>query len=365
METIIMSAVILALIVIVFLLLLRPKTGDNSTIALQQQLDGLRTQMAESLKNNTELVNKQLTSLIGEVNKQLDNVTGQVGTRLDSTARVVADVQKGLGSLTERSERIFEVGKDIASLQEILKAPKLRGSLGELFLGDLLAQVFPKANYDLQYKFKSGETVDAVIHLGQGMVPVDAKFPLENLRKVLEAQNETDKKAAKKKFVTDVKKHIDAVATKYILPDEGTFDFALIYIPAENVYYETIIKDEVLGEDISISAYALERKVVPVSPNSFYAYIQAIVLGLRGMRIEKSASEIIQQLARLKGDFGRFQEEFDILGKHITNIKNKYDDSARRLDTLGSKLLNTGDDHCGELPGTTVDSPNLIVDKKA
>ncbi len=351
MITYILIAIIVGLIVFVALLLKKPQGQDQSVMMFQQQLESLRTQMAESLKTNTESVNHQLVSIIDQVNKQLSSVTTQmissqknVGDRLDNAARVVADVQKGLGTLTQASQQIFEVGKDIASLQEILRSPKLRGTLGELFLGDLLAQLLPCNHFSLQYKFRSGEAVDAVIHLGQGLVPVDSKFPLENFRRIVEAQNDTDRKAARKKFISDVKKHVDAIATKYILPDEGTFDFALMYIPAENVYYETIIKDEVAGEETTISSYALERRVVPVSPNSFYAYLQAIVLGLRGMRIEKSAQEIIRQLARLKGDFGRFQEEFDILGKHITNVKNKYDDSARRLGTLGEKLIQAGDE---------------------
>jgi DNA recombination protein RmuC len=178
---------------------------------------------------------------------------------------------------------------------------------------------------------------------------VDSKFPLENFKRMIDAAEDADRKAARKKFVSDVKKHIDAVASKYILPDEGTFDFALMYIPAENVYYETIIKDDTV-EETNICSYALERRVIPVSPNSFYAYLQAIVLGLRGMRVEKSAQQIIQQLARLKGDFARFSDDFEILGKHITNIKNKYDDSSRRLENFNNKLGIAGE-AAPQLPG--------------
>ena len=136
---------------------------------------------------------------------------------------------------------------------------------------------------------------------------------------------------------------MDAIASKYILPDEGTFDFALMYVPAENVYYETITKDDSAGDAASISEYALSKKVIPVSPNSFYAYIQAIVLGLKGLRVEKSATEILKHLARLKGDFGRFKEDFDVLGRHITNIKNKYDEATKKFDNFGDKLLSTGE----------------------
>ncbi|MHB9155011.1 MAG: DNA recombination protein RmuC [Endomicrobiales bacterium] len=358
MITVILLIIVVLLVALVLWQLRKPPAPDQSLVLLQQQLENLRHQVADSLKNNTDSVNQQLVSIIEQVNKQMNSVTGQmvsaqknVGDRLDNASRVVADVQKGLGSLAQASERILEVGKDIAGLQEILRAPKLRGGLGELFLGDLLAQMLPAAHFTLQKKFRSGEAVDAVIHLGQGMVPVDSKFPLENFKRLIETQDETEKKAARRKFCADVKKHIDSVATKYILPDEGTFDFALMYIPAENVYYEIIIKDDAAAEDNSISTYALQRRVIPVSPNSFYAYVQAIVLGLRGMRIEKSAQDIIRQLARLKGDFGRFQEEFDILGKHITNIKNKYDDSAKRLSNFGDKLLAAGEEKPQELPG--------------
>jgi DNA recombination protein RmuC len=360
MVLVLLSVIIIVLVALLFWQLKKPPVQDQSAVILQQQIEGLRKQVAESLNNNTTVVNQQMVAIIEQVNKQMNTVTGQmaasqksVGERLDNAARVVADVQKELGSLSQASQRIFDVGKDIASLQEILRAPKLRGTLGELFLGDLLAQLLPAAHFALQHKFKTGETVDAVIRLGQGLVPVDSKFPLENFKRIIEAPGDEEKKAARKKFITDVKRHIDSVATKYILPDEGTFDFALMYIPAENVYYETIIKDDTL-EGASLSTYALERRVIPVSPNSFYAYVQAIVLGLKGMRIEKSAQVIIQQLARLKGDFTRFQDDFEVLGKHITNIKNKYDDSSKRLGNFGDKLLNAGEGRPTELPGLDV-----------
>jgi len=360
MVTILLIILVGILAALVVWLTVKPASsqGGRELVLLQQQVESLRGQLSENLKNNTETVNKQLQGIIEEVNKQLNAVTGQMissqktmGERLDNTAKAVSDVHKGLGTLTLAAERIFEVGKDISSLQEILRAPKMRGGLGEFLLGDLLSQVLPKEHYELQKKFRSGETVDAVIRLGAGMVPVDSKFPLDNFRRVIETANEEEKKAAKKNFVSDVKKHIDAVASKYILPDEGTFDFALMYIPAENVYYEVIIKDDSSGE--SISDYALKQKVIPVSPNSFYAYIQAIVLGLKGMRIEKSAQDIIKHLARLKGDFERFKKDFNVLGGHITNIKNKYDEASKRCDNLGDKLLSTGEGGAAALPEET------------
>lgn len=332
---------ILATGVVIFVRIKPHENTSDNALVMQQQLDSLRTQVADSLKYNTDTLNRQLENISG----QLQNSNKAVGERLDNAARVVSEVKKELGSLSQASERIFEVGRDISSLQEILRAPKLRGTLGEFFLGDLLSQILPGANYELQHKFKSGETVDAVVKIGGGLVPVDSKFPLENFKRVIEAQNDVDRKSARKKFVTDVRKHIDDIASKYILPDEKTFDFALMYIPAENVYYETIVKEEMAQEESTISSYALAKKVIPVSPNSFYAYLQAIVLGLKGLRIEKNAEALMQHIDRLKGDFARFNEEFETLGKHITNVKNKYDDSAKRLEKFGDKLISEGEHH--------------------
>jgi len=222
------------------------------------------------------------------------------------------------------SGEIHEVGKAAAELVNIMRAPKLRGGMGELFLGDLLAQILPPEHYKLQNRFKSGDTVDAVIQIGQKFVSVDAKFPYENFRRCIEAPSELERVAGRKQFLRDVRKHIDAIATKYILADEGTYDFALMYVPAENVYYETIIKEETLGEEHQLLSYALQKRVVPVSPNSFYAYLQTILLGLRGMKVEQQAQEILATLSRLRGDFERVQENFRLRGKHITNATGSY-----------------------------------------
>ncbi len=323
-------------------------SGQEQTLLFTQQMDSLRHQMADSLTQSISLMSQQMAQMTSQINtqmgsitQQLSQTTGQIGQRLDNAARVVGEVRQNLGELSKAAERIFEVGKDISSLQEILRAPKLRGTLGELFLGDLLSQILPPNHFTLQYAFREGEMVDAVIHLGQGLVPIDAKFPLENFRRMIESQGDEEKKVNRKKFATDLKRHIDLIATKYILPDEGTFDFALMYIPAENVYYETMIRDEALGDEKSLSNYALSRRVIPVSPSSFYAYLQAIVLGLKGLRIEKSAREIIQHLGRLQGDFARFREDFEVLGKHLNNIRGRYDEASKRLDRFGEKLIHS------------------------
>lgn len=323
--------------------LLLSRRRESPTLALlQQQIDLLRQQSTEADQNHARTLTETLSRLGSEVNRQLEAVSRQVlesqktvGDRLDNAARVVGDVQKNLGALSQASEKIFEVGKDIASLQNILRAPKLRGGLGEFFLQDLLAQILPAEHVAFQHAFRSRETVDAVVRVGGRMVPVDAKFPLENFRKMAEAGTDEERGGLRRKFAQDVRKHVDAIAGKYILPDEGTYDFALMYIPAENVYYESIIKDDAEG---ALLEYALQRRVVPVSPGSFYAYLQAIVLGLRGFQIEENARRIMEDLSRLRGDFARFADDFDTLGKHLANAKTKHDDAGRRLERFQEKL---------------------------
>jgi len=325
--------------------LLKERRDDPSLLVLQQQVGDLRAQLSQALEHNAQSVQQQLGQVLGHVSERLkenaevmQRTQQSLGERLDNAARVVGSVQKSLGGLEEANRRIYEVGKDIASLQEILRAPKLRGGLGEFFLEELLAQVLPPEHFTIQHRFRSGEKVDAVIRLGASLVPVDAKFPLENFRRIAEAASEEEKGRAKKQFVADVKKHIDAIAAKYILPDEGTYDFALMYIPAENVYYETIIRDEAAAEK-SLCHYAMSLRVIPVSPNSFYAYLQAIVLGLKGMKIEDRAREILQYLGRLQGDFVRFRDEFALLGKHVGHAQSSFQSADRRLEQFGQKLV--------------------------
>ena len=308
---------------------------------LQREVSNLRDQMAKSLAESAKLV----------VDSQRT-----VGERLDKAADVVGRVQNQLGNLDRATQQVFNVGKDIAQLQEILRAPKLRGSFGELFLGDLLAQILPQRHWTLQHTFKNGNIVDAVVKIGR-LVPVDAKFPLENFKRLAQSQDPQEKTQARRRFAMDVKRHIDAIHSKYIMTDEGTFDFALMYIPAENVYYETIIKDDNLtdGEE-SIMTYAFSKRVVPVSPNSFYAYLHTISLGLRGLEIEENARLIMDQLARLKSDFNRFKDDFTVLGKHLTSSRGKYEEAERRLVRFEDKLLSAGGSE-SEIPKIEPTSP--------
>jgi len=335
----VIAAVALLVILVVRSWPRRTQGSDQSTMLMQQQMDALRGEMSQGLKNTadtlgtslkntqdvlyhslkitTETVNQQLnvvTSQLSSVTQQLQNNTGQMGSRLDNAARVIQDVQNKLGELGKATQEIKELGQSVSKLEEMLKAPKLRGGLGELLLEDLLKQVLPSNAYDMQYRFKNGQTVDAIIRTAGGMVPVDSKFPLENFQKMLESKSDQEKRTALRTFRSDVKKHIDAVSEKYILPDESA--------PEENGLYN----------------YAMKKRVVPVSPNSFYAHLRVIALGLKGLQIERSAKEILQNLDRLGSELQKFSDLFETLGTQLTNAKNNFDKADKQLSGLTEKF---------------------------
>jgi DNA recombination protein RmuC len=298
------------------------KKGDSQQSILLdsvlKRFDAMDQKVQDVMKQNVEIIDKG---------------HDRFSKSLDNTGKTIGELQQKMVQLDEANKKIFELGKDISSLQDILKAPKLRGGFGELVLADILQQMLPRDNYKLQYSFNSGNMVDAAIFLGEKIVPVDSKFPLENFKKALSSDEDTEKQRLKKVFFSDVKKHIDSISNKYILPDEKTFDFALMYVPAENVYYEMIINDK--GFEDSLSAYAMKKKVIAVSPNSFYAYLQAILLGLKGMTIESSARTIMENISKLQHEINKITDDYGIMGTHLKNLSNSYEKVDRNLQKFG------------------------------
>ena len=318
--------------------------GQDATLAaVHEEVTRFGGQVGERLGQLQSAVAMELQQVTAEVNRRLQDgmalmqdAQKTMGQRLEEASRAVTEVHGQLGALGEATRRMEQVGRDISGLEQILRAPKIRGGLGEILLERLLAEILPSDNYRLQHSFRSGDKVDAAIVVAGRLVPVDSKFPLENFRRMVEEPDEERRRQARRAFLQDVRNRVDEIARKYIVPDENTFDFALMYIPAENVYYEMILRDEA-GED-PLLGYALTRRIVPVSPNSFYAYLQVILLGLRGLRIEQNAREILAVLGRLQADAARLREHFDTLGRHITNAKNKYDETATTLARLEGKI---------------------------
>ncbi len=339
MEILVIVVSIITLLAVAFLIFkLNRSTGtpqtDKAVELIQKQMEEIRGSITKVYSDNQNILQKVNT----DFTRTIQNLDKNTNARLDNAAKAIKDVYGRLGEVQESTKKVTELAQDIASLEELMKAPKIRGGMGELFLSDLLSQILPASHYQLQYRFKSREVVDAVIKLKNLIIPIDSKFPLENFKKVAEAEIDSERISAKKLFIRDVKKHIDAIRKKYILPDEGTSNFALMYIPAENVYYEIIIKDEDLDDEKSVFRYSLENRIFPVSPNSFYGYLQTILFGLRGMQIEEKAQEILQNITRLEGDFSRVMEDFQKMGTHLKNLSSSFESTDKRLTKFGDKL---------------------------
>jgi len=276
-------------------------------------------------------VNKKPSSEIVEwlksTSNRLESQNTNFNERLDNAARVIGQVQKNIGEFSE-------IGRGMKDLQEFLSSPKLRGNIGEQVLKELLKQFLPKESFNLQYTFKSGEKVDAAIKTSGGIIPVDSKFPMENFRKMSGDGDELSKRIATKDFERDVRKHIDDIARKYILTEEGTIDYALMYIPSESIYYE-IVNNQALFD------YAGEKRVLPVSPTTFYAYLKAILMSFEGQKIEDQAKEILSSLRAIKSDYGKVEENLNILQKHLTNSYNMMGNVFSSFSQLGQKISST------------------------
>ncbi|MCL2266414.1 MAG: DNA recombination protein RmuC [Treponema sp.] len=344
-------AILFLLIILILVKLYTGKAADMTPqlIDLRNQIVELKTKQLEN-QNNAQMqqqklimdsqnnLNSQLQQMITAMNQNLNNTQSNISKQLSNSSQIIGDIHNQLGNLGKTVQNMEDIGKNISNLQDILQAPKLRGNLGEFFLADILKQLFPEANYELKHNFNNGTQVDAVIKLGGNMVPVDAKFPLESFQRLIKADNDEDKKTFKKEFVTSVKRRIDEIASKYINPAEGTYDFAIMYIPAENVFYETIISDSFTNREYELLSYAQEKRVIPVSPNSFYAYLMAIVYGLKGLNIEKKAKTILGDLTQVQDRFAKFYSEYSTVGKHLSTALNKFNDTAKSAEKLNDRI---------------------------
>jgi len=278
-----------------------------------------------------ERINQAVTDTIrgqtGDVAKMLQLNTKSLNERLDNASQVIGDLKKNLGEMSE-------VGKGIRSLQEFLQSPKLRGNIGEQVLADMIGQTFPKKSFHLQYAFRSGVKVDAVLQTDAGLLCIDSKFPMENFSLMHKGETEEVRNGAKKDFVSDVKKHITDISKKYILPEEGTMDFALMYIPSESVYYE-------IANNQPLMDMSRDSRVYPVSPNTLYAHLQVLLLSFQGKELEEQSKEVFRILRAMQKDYEKVDEAIGILGKHVTNAYNSMSTVATNVSQLGQKLDRT------------------------
>ncbi len=280
-------------------------------------------QMSDAQSNDKGLV--MLNQNLNTLNTKLDKTSDTINERLTNAAKVISAVQKELGTVQERF-------KGFEEFNELLH-PKMRGNIGEQILADMLAQVFPAEQYILQHKFRGGDTVDAAIKTQAGLVPVDSKFPLENFRQLTRATTDEEKKLATREFVKMVKKHIDDISKKYILPDEGTMNFALMYVPSENIYYHIITDDE-----SDLLQYSKSKNILMVSPHSFFSFLRVIIMGLERSKLQEQAQKIWDILKGVQQESLRFGETVGVLSRHVNNAKNAMDTVHAGYDKLNGKL---------------------------
>lgn len=247
-------------------------------------------------------------------------------------------VLQGFGDLRESLGSISEIGHDMKTFQrdfeKFLYAPKLRGGVGELILKDLLEQVLPRESFSLQHTFRTGSMVDAVIKSSKKIIPIDAKFPMDNYRRMVkEDLDDSERAEARKAFLRDAKGHVKSIGQKYILPEENTVDFAVMYVPAEALFYEIMATD-----DGTVADVAHESQVLVTSPQTFYCFLKTVLVGLEGEKIEEKARAILQSLSDIERKSSKLGDSLETLVRHIKNARDKADEVTRQYDLLSSAV---------------------------
>jgi DNA recombination protein RmuC len=288
-------------------------------------------------------LDRRLAGISDSLDRRLVDLDRRLYLGLDSVqdaqaraADTAAQVRERVAVVAGVAEQVLEQARGLSRLEDLLRPPQARGAVGELLLEQLLAQGLPGNAYRTQHLFRSGARVDAVLLVGEAMVAVDSKFPLEAFARMsTTAGGDAARALHRRAFVRDARRHIDAIADKYICPDEGTYDFALCYLPSEAVFYE-FLREDLPGD--SCWRYAVERRVFPASPTTLYAYLVSIGVGLKGLRVEENARRVLDALAALRGDLDGFRIHFELVGRHLGRARDRWQDAASRLDRFDGRL---------------------------
>ncbi|OGN02099.1 MAG: hypothetical protein A2655_00020 [Candidatus Yanofskybacteria bacterium RIFCSPHIGHO2_01_FULL_43_42] len=300
----------------------RKKRGsDDNYVVLHQRMDALAQAVSEQMEKSRQASERATLT----VHQQVQNFT------------------QGMTQLHDGLKGMHDSVKSVVSFQDLFRNPKLRGQWGEMSLEASLAQYFPKGRYLIQHYFSSGEAVDAALRLPNDiLLPIDSKFNWDNFQKLVNADNEIHKDGYRKLFYSDVKKKIDEISSKYILPAEGTTDFALMFVPAETVYYEIINN----MKDVDVADYARKKKVILVSPNTFALSVSAIQHWYKDVHINQKTQSIIKKLETIVADSAKLADNFRKLGSHLSNAQSAYEDSEKRLGLMTervSKVIKIGE----------------------
>ena len=295
--------------VLVFFLLKRPKEDNSSSLVLQQ------------LNHISQLLDNKLS----ESNRALQS-------QFNQSAEIIRHVTEKLTRLDETNKQVIGFADQLSSLQDILKNPKQRGVLGEYYLETVLKNVLPPGSYQMQYEFRDGTKVDAVVFIDKRIIPIDSKFSLENYNRIIETSDSQEKKKYESAFISDLKNRIEETS-KYVKPEENTMDFAFMFIPSEAVYYDLLINKvgTITDDTNNLIYYAGRKKVVVVSPTSFLAYLQTVLQGLRNQKISEQAKEIIKEVERLGKHLVNYSEYMKRLGDHLGSTVSNYNKASKEF----------------------------------
>jgi len=344
----IIQIAIVVLLVAVFILLVyssffssgSKKKDDTSMLLMQQQMQELTRSMndkmgesSKTMQQNARIQFKESKELIQEINR---DVNEQIRSIQESVGAKLLNVQKGVSEVSESSKQVFTIAEQLQNLEKVLKHQKQRGNLGEASLHLALENILPATAYELQFMFPGGEAVDAVIKTKDGLIPVDAKFSLDNYRRLVDAEDDVQRAVLEKEFTNDLKKRIDETA-KYIRPKDGTLPFAFMYIPAEAIYYDLLVNEvgSVKVNTRSLIDYAYtDRNVIIVSPTTFAAYLQSVLYGFRAFKVEESSKEIQKNVEKLTRHLAAYNEYFEKIGTTLGTTVNHYNTASKELGKI-------------------------------
>jgi DNA recombination protein RmuC len=339
-----LAGLVLVVGALVFWQILQRRLDRSKGEQLEKEMAELRRDV-QLLAGQAQTFTQQMGHLNQQVTQQLAGVTKALQEGVTSSASITAQAQTAmaaelknsrdaLGQIHKQLGEVQQAGRDMAqatqTLESILGGAKTRGLLGELTLERLLEDCLPRANYSLQHRFSTGEAADAVIRFRDKLLAVDSKFPLDDFRRIAEEGD-----PARRAFAQAVRGHADAISKKYIVPNEGTLDIALMFVPSESVYYELLITQDGKGP---LDEYCRARSVFAVSPNTLYAHLRVITMGLRGMQIEENAKRLYASLTGLQKQLSTFQDVFEKVGTHLKNAQQSYGDADRRLERTQNAL---------------------------
>jgi DNA recombination protein RmuC len=305
------------------------------------------------IQNQINEITRTLDAKLGEIPKVLQIQFGE-------SAKIIKEITSELVKVSEGQKQVSNVADQLKNLQDILKNPKQRGVLGEYYLEAVLKNVMPPGGYEMQYKFKDGTAVDAVIFVRDRIIPIDSKFSLENYNRLIQTNNDGEKKRLEELFRQDLKTRIDETS-KYIKPEEGTMEFSFMFIPSEAIYYDLLINKVGSVEAKDLIQYAAEKRVIVVSPTSFLAYLQTVLQGLKALQIEESAKEIRKRVEELGRHLGGFEVHMKKLGGHLGTSVSMYNQAYKELGKIDKDVLRISDKSAGIEP-MELEKPEVDID---